>query len=164
MSDPDTELIIQRGLFFEERREDVRYEHAPGRTVGESGNIFFSTLTMNAAAIHLDAIAAAHGEFGRPLVNSLFTLATVVGLRVGQMTQGTTVANLGFGAVESPAPVFVGDTIRASTIDVSKRLPRGRPDCGVVEFRHESRNGDGTIVAIANRHALRKRIPGRSAP
>ncbi|MFC7741838.1 MaoC family dehydratase [Nocardiopsis composta] len=96
------ERIAQRGLYFEELRTGVVYEHRPGRTVTEADNTLFTTLTMNPAGLHLDAHFSASTEFGRPLVNSLFTLSTLVGLSVGQLTQATTVANLGFGAVEFP--------------------------------------------------------------
>lgn len=158
MGDPTT-VVRQRGLYYEELAEGVVYEHAPGRTVSEADNVLFSTLTMNPAAIHLDATAAQATQFGRPLINSLFTLSTTVGLSVGHLTQGTAVANLGFSAVRFPAPVFAGDTLRASTTVLSKRVSRSRPDAGVVEFRHQVVNQDGVVVAIVTRQALMNRLP-----
>src|ERR1700712_5727225 len=102
--------VEQRGLWFEDFDESAVYLHRPGRTVTDADNVLFTTLTMNTAALHLDAEHAAGTEFGRVLVNSLFTMSTVVGLSVADLTQGTTIANLGFESVTFPKPVFVGDT------------------------------------------------------
>ena len=90
--------------------------HAPGRTVSEADNVLFSTLTMNPQALHLDGAWSAQQPFGQRLVNSLFTLSTLVGLSVAQLTQGTIVANLGFSDVVFPKPVFHGDTLYAETV------------------------------------------------
>ena len=98
--------VVQRGLWFEEFEEGVRYLHRPGRTVTEADNVLFTTLTMNPQPLHLDAAWSAEQPFGQRLVNSLFTLSTLVGQSVGQLTQGTLVANLGFGDVAFPHPVF----------------------------------------------------------
>ncbi|WP_256804791.1 MaoC family dehydratase [Frankia sp. ACN10a] len=147
-------VIEQRGLYYDELAEGVVYRHRPGRTVGEADNTLFTTLTMNMQALHLDEAWSATQPFGQRLVNSLFTLSTLVGLSVAQLTQGTTVANLGFGAVRFPAPVFVGDTLYAETVVRSRRLSSSRPDTGVVEFEHTARNQDGVVVATATRSAL----------
>src|SRR5207248_6085709 len=103
------------GLYFEEFSEGQVFEHALSRTVTETDNVLFTTMTMNPQPLHLDAEFAARTEFGRPLVNSLFTLGLVVGLAVPELTLGTTVANLGFSRVDFPAPVFAGDTIHVVT-------------------------------------------------
>ena len=109
------------GLYFEEFSEGQVFEHAMTRTVTEMDNVLFTTLTMNPQPLHLDAEFAKTTEFGRPLVNSIFTLGLVIGMTVGDTTLGTTVANLGMSDVRFPKPVFHGDTIRARTTVVSTR-------------------------------------------
>lgn len=146
--------VLQRGLWFEEFEEGVRYVHRPGRTVTEADNVLFTTLTMNPQPLHLDAAWSAGQPFGERLVNSLFTLSTLVGQSVGQLTLGTLVANLGFGEVSFPAPVFVGDTLYGESVVRSKRLSRSRPGEGVLELEHTARNQDGDVVAIATRTML----------
>jgi acyl dehydratase len=153
------EVIRQRGLYYEELEMGATYKHSPGRTVEAADNTLFSTLTMNSQSLHLDAAAATTTEFGQRLVNSMFTLSTIVGLSVGQMTQETTVANLGFGEIAFPAPVFAGDTLYAETQVVSMRDSKSRPDAGIVEFLHIGRNQNGDIVAKARRTALMRRLP-----
>src|SRR6266436_2263537 len=103
------------GLYFEEFAEGQVFEHAMGRTVTEIGNGLFTTLTMNPQPLHLDAEFAKTTEFGRPLVNSIFTLGLVIGISVGDTTLGTTIANLGMSDVRFPKPVFHGDTIHVRT-------------------------------------------------
>ncbi|GAA3981584.1 MaoC family dehydratase [Thermobifida alba] len=151
--------VEQRGLYYEELQTGAVYVHRPGRTVTDADNVLFSTLTMNPQSLHLDAHFSAATEFGRPLVNSLFTLSTLVGLSVNQLTQATTVANLGFGEVSFPHPVFAGDTLYAETRVLDKRLSRSRPDNGVVRFEHRARNQDGVLVARVERSALMLRLP-----
>jgi acyl dehydratase len=150
----ETNDIEQRGLFFEEFDEGARYLHRPGRTVTEADNVLFTTLTMNTQSLHLDAAFAAAQPFGQRLVNSMFTLSTLVGSSVAQLTQGTLVANLGFGAVAFPAPVFVGDTLYSETTVSGKRLSASRPGQGIVTLEHVARNQDGVVVATASRSAL----------
>jgi acyl dehydratase len=133
--------------------------HAPGRTVTEADNVLFTTLTMNTQSLHLDAAWAAGTEFGERLVNSMFTLSTLVGLSVAQLTQGTIVANLGFGQVAFPAPVRVGDTLYAETVVVGTRLSSSRPGQGIVEFAHTMRNQRGDVVATATRTTLMRCLP-----
>lgn len=154
--------ITQRGLWFEELQLDVVYRHSPGRTVGEADNTLFSTLTMNPQSLHLDAAASSATEFGERLVNSMFTLSTLVGLSVAQLTQGTTVANLGFSAIAFPRPVFAGDTLYASSRVTATRPSRSRPDAGVVEFEHTATNQRDEVVATATRAALMRRRPAES--
>lgn len=155
--------IRQRGLYFEELELGVVYRHAPGRTLTESDNVLFSTLSMNPQALHLDAAWSATQPFGKPLMNSLFTLATLVGLSVGHLTQGTTVANLGFEDVKFPKPLFHGDTIYVETVVLNKRESKSRPGQGVVTFRHVARNQHGDIVGIAVRHAMIRMRPAERA-
>ncbi|HEY2642714.1 MAG TPA: MaoC family dehydratase [Galbitalea sp.] len=146
--------IEQRGLYFEEFVVGDRYLHRPGRTVTEADNVLFSTLTMNSQALHLDAAWSATQPFGQRLVNSMFTLATMVGSSVGQLTQGTLVANLGFSAVAFPAPLFIGDTLYSETTIEAARLSESRPGQGIVTLAHTGRNQDGVVVATAGRSAL----------
>jgi len=130
------------GRWFEELGPGTRVEHATTRTVTETDNVLFTTMTMNPQPLHLDAEFAARSEFGRPLVNSLFTLGLVVGLAVPELTLGTTVANLGFEKTEFPRPVFAGDTIRAETEVKAVRPSASRPGQGVVTFEHLGLNDE----------------------
>ncbi|GAB34432.1 MaoC family dehydratase [Gordonia otitidis] len=153
--------VIQRGLWFEEFDEGTVYEHRPGRTVTEADNVLFTTLTMNTQALHLDAAWSAQqpGFGGQRLINSMFTLSTIVGLSVSQLTQGTLVANLGFSEVAFPAPLFAGDTLYAETECTGKRESRSRPGEGVVNLLHIGRNQDGVVVARAARATLVRKQP-----
>ena len=162
MSDEDFKIVEQRGLWFEEFELNTIYRHQPGRTVSEADNILFTTLTMNPQALHLDAAWASQQHFGQRLVNSLFTLSTLVGLSVGQLTQGTIVANLGFRDVRFPRPVFHGDTLYASTVILEKRASSSRPGEGIVTFEHTARNQHGDVVAVALRTTLVRMKPQES--
>src|SRR5437868_1137900 len=139
------------GLYFEEFSEGQVFEHAMTRTVTEMDNVLFTTLTMNPQPLHLDAEFARTTEFGRPLVNSIFTLGLVIGMTVGDTTLGTTVANLGMSDVRFPKPVFHGDTIHARTTVVATRKSRSRSDAGIVEFEHVGLNQTGETVAKIGR-------------
>ncbi|HEY8874394.1 MAG TPA: MaoC family dehydratase [Stellaceae bacterium] len=147
------------GLYFEEFVEGRVFEHALTRTVTEMDNVLFTSLTMNPQPLHLDAEFAKTTEFGRPLVNSIFTLGLVIGISVGDTTLGTTVANLGMTDVRFPKPVFHGDTIRATTTVIATRRSRSRTDAGIVEFEHQGLNQRGETVAICRRAALMKTRP-----
>ena len=149
-----THDIVQRGLYYEELEPGARYLHRPGRTVTETDNVLFSTLTMNTQPLHLDAAWSAGQPFGQRLVNSMFTLATLVGASVAQLTQGTIVANLGFTEVAFPHPLFHGDTLYSETEVRAKRLSSSRPGQGVVTLAHTGRNQDGVVVATATRSVL----------
>lgn len=146
--------IEQRGLYYEEFEPETRYLHRPGRTVTEADNVFFTALTMNTQALHLDAAWSARQPFGERLVNSMFTLATVVGASVAQLTQGTIVANLGFSEVTFPHPLHHGDTLYSETVVLTKRLSASRPGQGIVTLEHTGRNQDGVIVATATRQVM----------
>lgn len=153
--------IEQRGLWFEEFEVGATYVHAPGRTVTEADNVLFTTLTMNTQPLHLDQAASERlPPFHDRLVNSMFTLSTLVGLSVNQLTQGTIVANLGFGDIRFPAPVRHGDTIYAETVVADKRASESRPGEGVVSLRHQAVNQHGEVVAVAARQALVRMRPG----
>src|SRR5262249_24390374 len=145
------------GKLFEDLAVGQVFQHQPGRTVTEADNVFFSCLTMNPQPLHVDFHAAAKAEFGKPLVNSLFTLGMAIGLSVGETTLGTTVGNLGFEKVEFPRPVFHGDTIYAETEVVDKRESKSRPEWGIVTFEHRARNQHGDLVMRCRRAAMLRR-------
>ncbi|WP_132993182.1 MaoC family dehydratase [Gordonia zhaorongruii] len=154
--DQAAKRIVQRGLWFEEFEDGAVYAHSPGRTVTEADNVLFTTLTMNTQALHLDAAWAAEqpGFGGQRLINSMFTLSTIVGLSVAQLTQGTLVANLGFSEIAFPAPLFAGDTLYGETECNGKRVSSSRPGEGIVNLTHIGRNQHGEIVARAARATL----------
>ncbi|UVT23518.1 MaoC family dehydratase [Rhodococcus pyridinivorans] len=162
MSETDTTVekrIVQRGLWFEEFELGAIYEHRPGRTITEADNTLFTTQTMNTQALHLDAAYAAETSFGERLVNSMFTLSTLVGLSVAQLTQGTIVANLGFSEISFPKPLFHGDTLYAETKIVDKRESKSRPGEGIVTLEHTGLNQHGDVVAVAVRKTLVQKRP-----
>ena len=156
--------IVQRGLWFEEYEEGARYLHRPGRTVTETDDVLFTTLTMNTQPLHLDAHWSSQqpGFGGKRLVNSMWTLSTVVGLSVSQLTLGTIVANLGFTEVSFPKPMFHGDTLYAETKCVSKRVSASRPGQGIVQLEHIGRNQNGDVVCRAVRATLVQCDPAAS--
>jgi acyl dehydratase len=147
------------GLYFEEFEVGRHFRHELTRTVTEYDNMQFSLMSMNPQPLHIDAHFAAGTEWGKPLFNSLFTLAIMIGLSVQDTTLGTTVGNLGMSDVKFPAPVFAGDTLRAETRVMSVRESKSRPENGLVEFEHSCFKQDGTLVAQCRRMALMKRRP-----
>jgi acyl dehydratase len=142
------------GLYFEEFEVGQEFEHGIRRTVTETDNLLFTTMTHNPALLHLDAEYCSKTEFGQILVNSLFTLSLAVGISVNDTTLGTTVANLGFGKVSFPAPVFIGDTLTVRTIVKDTRPSKSRPGQGIVVFEHSATNQRGETVITAERSAL----------
>ncbi len=141
------------GRSFEDFVVGDRYEHRPGRTVLDADNTWFTLLTMNTHPLHFDAAYAARTEFGRPVVNSLLTLAIVTGQSVSDVSQKA-IANLGWGEIRLSAPVFVGDTLYAESEVLSVRESRSRPSQGLVEVRTTGRNQDGTVVITFTRTVL----------
>jgi acyl dehydratase len=142
------------GLYFEQFDVGQVFKHDIRRTVTETDNVLFSSMTHNPAAIHLDAEYAKGTEFGKPLMNSIFTLGLLVGLSVQDTTLGTTVGNLGFEDVKFPKPVFAGDTIRAETAVIAVRASASRPGQGIVTFEHTALNQRDEVVAVCRRAAL----------
>ncbi|WP_312676081.1 MaoC family dehydratase [Microbacterium sp.] len=155
--------IVQRGLYLEEFVVGATYRHTPGRTATEADNVLFSSLTMNTQALHLDAAFSATQPFGQRLMNSMWTLATMVGASVAQLTQGTLVAQLGLSDISFPHPLFAGDTLYTSTEILAARPSASRPGQGVVTMRHTGRNQDDVVVAVATRVALMWRMPEDAA-
>ncbi len=142
------------GLYFEEFHVGQEFAHPWGRTITESDNIMFSCLTLNVQPLHIDADFASRTEWGKPLVNSLFTLGLMIGMTVNDTTLGTTVANLGMSDVRFPKPLFHGDTIRVRTSVKSVRESKSRPTAGIVEFEHVAVNQHQQVVAVCVRQAL----------
>ncbi len=147
------------GLYFEEFHEGQVFDHTLSRTITEADNVLFTCLTMNPQPLHLDAEFAKTTEFGRPLVNSIFTLGLVIGMTVADTTLGTTIGNLGMSNVAFPKPVFHGDTIRARSTVKSLRPSKSRPEAGVVEFEHHGINQRNEVVATCLRSAFMRRRP-----
>jgi acyl dehydratase len=147
------------GLYFEEFQVGQHFEHAVRRTVTETDNVLISTLTMNPASLHLDAEWSKRTEFGKPLVNSVFTLGLMVGISIYDTTHGTTVANLGWEKVAFTHPVFVGDTLHIETTVVAVRESRSRPDSGIVTLEHRAYNQHHVQVASCLRNALMYKRP-----
>ena len=142
------------GLWFEEFEVGQVFRHEVRRTVTDMDNILFSSLTYNPAALHIDHAYAATTEFGKPLMNSLFTLGLVIGLSVQDTTFGTTVANLGMSETTFPKPVFAGDTIHVETKVLEVRESKSRPNQGIVDFEHTMTNQRGEVVASCRRTGL----------
>ncbi len=147
------------GRFYEEWAVGDHVEHALRRTVTETDNLLITTLTHNAQPLHLDAEAAAASEFGRILVNGVFTFGLMVGVSVADTTVGVLIANLGYDELRMPKPVFVGDTLRADTTVVELRESRSRPEAGIVTFSHRMQNQRDEVVCTCRRTALIQRRP-----
>ena len=160
---------VYLGKYFEELTPGLKIRHFLTRTVTETDNVFFTCLTLNPAPIHLDhelsksnvlssKSGTSAGE-GKPLFNSMFTLALLVGMSVPESTHGTTVANLGFSEVLFPKPVYPGDTLRAETEILNRRESKSRPAQGIVTLQHVAYNQRGEVVCKATRQALMKKRP-----
>ena len=147
------------GLWFEQFSVGQVFDHEIRRTVLEADNMWFSALTYNPAQIHIDHAYCAETEFGRPLVNSIFTLGLVIGLSVQDTTLGTTVANLGMSETTFPKPVFAGDTVRARTTVLEVRESASRPHQGIVRFEHLGLNQRDETVCRTLRSALMLKEP-----
>ena len=145
------------GKFFDEWQVGERITHEIRRTVTETDNLLFSTMTHNPQPLHLDVEAAKASGFGQILVNSTFTFSLLVGLSVGDTTVGTLVANLGFNSVVTPNPVFIGDTLRTETEIKELRESKSRPEAGIVTFTHEMFNQRDEVVCRCERSALVKK-------
>nr|WP_298897845.1 MaoC family dehydratase [uncultured Altererythrobacter sp.] len=147
------------GRYFDQWQIGDRIEHEIRRTVTETDNLLFSTMTHNPQPLHLDIEAAKESGFGQILVNSTFTFSLLVGLSVGDTTLGTLVANLGFTDVVTPKPVFIGDTLRARSEVIELRESKSRPEAGIVTFAHEMLNQRDELVCRCLRSALLQKAP-----
>ena len=143
------------GLYFEDFEIGRLYQHRLTRTVTQMDNMLFSNMTLNPQPLHIDAhFCATETEWGRPLMNSLFTLGLMIGISVTDLTVGTTIANLGMTEVRFPSPLFENDTVHCTTEIIGKRESKSRPDAGIVEFLHKAYQQDGKLVAECRRHAF----------
>lgn len=145
------------GLYLEEFVVGQVIRHQLTKTVTESDNMMFSTMTLNAQPLHIDFDFASKSEWGKPLVNSLFTLGLMIGISVHDTTLGTTIGNLGMAETIFPHPVFHGDTIRVETEVLSVRESKSKPDRGIAEFKHRAYNQHGVLVAQCTRQAMMKK-------
>ncbi len=144
------------GKFFDQWQVGEKLTHEIRRTVTETDNLLFSTMTHNPQPLHIDAEAAKASEFGQILVNGTFTFSLMVGLSVGDTTLGTLVANLGYDKLVMPKPVFIGDTLHATSEVIALKPSQSRPGAGIVTFRHEMINQRGEVVCACERAALIK--------
>lgn len=148
------------GRFFEDFHVGETIRHGLRRTVTQMDNMLFSNMTLNPQPLHIDAeFCAKETEWGKPLMNSLFTLGLMIGISVSDTTVGTTIANLGMTEVKFPAPVFEGDTLRVETEIVAKRESKSRPDAGIVDLHHRTFNQNGVLVAECRRQAFMRKAP-----
>ena len=147
------------GRYYDEWQVGDRISHAVSRTVTETDNVLISTLTHNPQPMHLDHEAAAKSEFGKPLVNSVFTFGLMIWVSVEDTTLGTLVANLGYDALKFPKPVFVGDTLRSESECIAVRESNSRPNAGIVTWAHRSFNQRDELVCECTRSALLLKSP-----
>ena len=147
------------GRYFDEWQVGDVIAHSITRTVTETDNVLVSALTHNPQPMHLDHEVAAASEFGKPLVNSIYTFGLMVGVSVGDTTLGTLVANLGYDKLTFPAPVFVGDTLRSESECLAVRESNSRPNAGIVTWEHRSFNQRGELVCKCSRSALLLKKP-----
>jgi acyl dehydratase len=145
------------GLYLEEFTPGQVIHHALKKSVTENDNMLFSVMTLNPQPLHIDFDFAAKSEWGKPLVNSLFTLGLMIGISVHETTLGTTIGNLGMTETVFPHPVFHGDTIHGESVVISVRASKSRPDRGIVEFEHRAYNQDNLLVARCVRQAMMKK-------
>jgi acyl dehydratase len=150
------------GLYLEDFEVGRVFEHEIRRTVTEMDNMLFSCLTHNPQPLHIDFDFASKTEWGKPLVNSLFTLGVMIGVSVNDTTVGTTIGNLGMSEVKFPKPVFHGDTLYMTTEIIAKRESKSRPDAGIVEFLHKAYNQRGELVAECKRQGMMRKRPRKA--
>jgi acyl dehydratase len=147
------------GRYFDEWKVGDRVVHEVRRTVTETDNVLISALTHNPQPMHLDHEAAAKSEFGRPLINSVYTFGLMIGVGVADTTLGTLIANLGYDSLKFPNPVFAGDTLRSETECVAVRESKSRPNAGIVTWAHRSFNQRDELVCECTRTALLLKTP-----
>ena len=151
------------GLYFEGFVVGSLTEHRYHRTVTQMDNMLFSNMTLNPQPLHIDAhFCATETQWGRPLMNSLFTLGLMIGISVNDTTVGTTIANLGMTDVTFPHPLFEGDSVHCTTQVAGKRESKSRPDAGIVEFLHRAFNQNDVLVAQCRRQAFMLKRPSET--
>lgn len=142
------------GKYFDELEVGMVIKHELGRTLTEMDNVLFNALTMNNQPLHLNEDFASKTEFGRRIINGVFTMGVVVGITVQELTSGTIVANLGYESVKHPHPMFHGDTLYVETEITAKRESRSRPNAGIITMTHIGRNQAGVVCVEVTRSAL----------
>lgn len=142
------------GKYYEELEVGTTIKHALGRTLTEMDNVLFSSLTMNTQPLHINEDFASRTQYGKRLVNGIFTLGVVVGITVGELTAGTIIANLGYESITHPNPMFHGDTLYVETEILSKRESKSRPNAGIITMKHIGRNQNGIMCIEVTRSAL----------
>lgn len=142
------------GKYFEELQIGQTMLHSRSRTVTDADNLLFCGLTLNTQPLHLDAEFAKQTEFGKPIVNGIYTFGLVIGITVQDLTEGTIVANLGYEKVLHPTPVFAGDTIRVETKVLEKRPSESKKDRGIVKLKHIGRKQNGEVVVEVERSVM----------
>jgi acyl dehydratase len=142
------------GLYYEQYEIDKLYRHSMSRTVTETDNVLFTSLCMNTQPLHLDEEFAKATPYGRRVVTSVFTIGVVIGMHVADLVEGTSLGNLGFTGMTFPAPVFIGDTLRAESVVTHKRRSKSRPDAGIVTFVHRGYNQDDVLVMECERQGM----------
>lgn len=147
------------GIYYDEAEIGKEITHSLSRTVTEADNVLFCCLTHNPQPLHLDAEYASKTEFGQRLFNSMYTAAFAAGVSVEDTTLGTLVANLGFGEMTFPKPVFINDTLRVTTVIKDKRESKSRPQAGIVTFEHLVWNQRDEVVCTMIRKALMQKRP-----
>jgi acyl dehydratase len=148
------------GKYFEELEIGATVQHRIGRTLTEMDNVLFCALTMNTQPLHLDEeYCRRETQFGRRLVNGIFTLGLAVGLTIRDLTEGTIIANLSYENVRHPRPLYHGDTLYVESEVIDKRPSASKPDRGIVRFRHIGRNQHGEVVIEVERTTLVLRRP-----
>jgi acyl dehydratase len=160
MEAPAQQRHPRGGLYFEDFVLGALIEHRLTRTVTQMDNMLFSNMTLNPQPLHIDRhFCETETDWGKPLMNSLFTLGLMIGISVNDTTVGTTIANLGMTDVNFPHPLFEGDTVRCTTEVLSKRESRSRPNAGIVELHHCAYNQHGKLVAECKRQAFMRMRP-----
>jgi itaconyl-CoA hydratase len=147
------------GKYYEDLDVGMTVRHELGRTLTETDNVLFNSLTMNSQPLHVNEDFAAKTEFGQRLINGIFTLGVVVGITVNDLTAGTIVANLGYEQVNHPHPMFHGDTLYVESEIVAKRESKSRPECGIVTLKHIGKNQEGVVCIEVTRTALFMKRP-----
>ena len=147
------------GRYFEQWNIGDQLSHDIRRTVTETDNLLFTTMTHNPQPLHMDIEAAKASEFGQILVNGTFTFSLMVGLSVGDTTLGTLIANLGYDKLIMPSPVFLGDTLRAESEVIALKQSKSRPNAGIITFLHRGLNQRDQLVCQCERSALIQRAP-----
>jgi acyl dehydratase len=142
------------GLYFDELQVGMKIRHSLGRTITETDNVIFNSLTMNNQPLHMNADFASKTRFGKPIVNGILTMAIMIGITVGDLTEGTIIANLGYEKVNHPKPVFPGDTIYVETEVLEKRESKSNPDQGIVKLSHWGKNQNGDLVCEIERTVM----------